>query len=230
VLCPVLSAWQAKKGPKKQSSPGWLDQISPVYGMLAHKKRKIMAQPFKNNVVSMRNPQEQSTKKAYDRMPGERALWFQRFKRYCQMGRERSIQAVWEQERQAQTSTKNENVDAASLVGADERVEIVKTTPGNWTKTAAQWQWRERAEAYDVEQHQVWEERVSKEVLLDTQFTSRGYRIFILDTYACFLRDVTTKTFEDKNVTMRDKLAAIKLTQSLMKDIRREMNELEKLS
>lgn len=82
----------------------------------------------------------------WERKPGEKTLWYNRFWRYCQMGTGRSILAVYNEERQERDKEK------------------AKAVPRNWGDMAKRWRWKARAEAYDEylieKQKQEYEERI----------------------------------------------------------------------
>jgi hypothetical protein len=194
--------------------------------------------PSKNNVVSLRSHQENSEKRAYDRLPGEKAVWYQRFQLYCRLGRQRSVQAVLEIEqagnRQALLGTKKHIYDderrfdafqelRGSAAGDVEKPQL--SIPGAWKRQCVNFQWVERAQAWDVDQRREWENRIDTDIRLDAEFTSRQYRIWILNSYAMFMQKMVTENID--KVSFSEKIAAVKLTQSILKDIRQEMDALE---
>lgn len=63
----------------------------------------------------------------WEKQPGEPTIWYKRFTTYRLMGMQRSLRKVLE----------GENRQSKNL-------------PGNWLRTAEQWSWRERAEAWDL--------------------------------------------------------------------------------
>lgn len=77
-----------------------------------------------------------------DREPN---LWFERFTRFRLRGPRRSLLAAYNAEREEQGGVRRTKV------------------PGAWDRAAKQWQWRERAEAWDEHQRQreesAWERR-----------------------------------------------------------------------
>jgi hypothetical protein len=202
-----------------------------------------MPQSAQNRIVMLHPEQETSQKRPYERMDGEPPRWFLRFTRYRLMGRDRSLQACVEQERQEEQAIdsskkqqkqkhtpvsllKPPGVEDVSL-GADAPT-LKVSVPGSWKRASAQWHWVERAEAWDIEQRQAWQERLTKEVLMEAEFASRAYRIWTLNAYADFLQKIILHTSEDGRILMKEKLAAIRLSQALMKDIRKEMDKLER--
>jgi hypothetical protein len=56
------------------------------------------AKRMKNSPILLRTEQETAQKPIYKRMKGEPACYFLLFRYYCEMGRKRSLQALWEQE------------------------------------------------------------------------------------------------------------------------------------
>jgi hypothetical protein len=192
----------------------------------------------------MLHPEQVTTQKQpWDRMDGEPPRWFQRFTRYRLMGRQRSLQACIEQEQeyaqQDTTSHKNnkKTFPLATLPqppGADmsapapDLKAVRPGVPGNWKNASVKWRWVERAEAWDLAQYEEWHTKLVKDVYLEAEFADRAYRIWVLNAYADLLQKIILQTFaDDPNVKMKEKLAAIKLSQSLLKDIRKEMDKLE---
>jgi hypothetical protein len=66
---------------------------------------------------------------SWDRQPGEPPAWFARFHAYRLLGRTRTIEAVWRQE---------------AKVGKGKR------PPRQWYAVAQEWEWKERAAAWDI--------------------------------------------------------------------------------
>lgn len=73
-------------------------------------------------------------KQPWDQQEGEPALWYGRFVKYRMMGKERSVIAIINQERQV-----------AGKVAA-------RQTPGGWTMMSTKFRWAERAETWDLSQ------------------------------------------------------------------------------
>lgn len=61
-------------------------------------------------------------------------LWFGRFQRFLTMGIQRTVQGACNEERATQGKRR------------------LYQTPGAWSRNAEKWRWRERADAWDVEQ------------------------------------------------------------------------------
>jgi hypothetical protein len=200
-----------------------------------------MADRSQNNVVTLRRPgQESSEKRAYDRIPGEKALWYQRFMLYCRLGRQRSVQAVLEIEHagtKAQLGTKNiydderrfdafKDLRSSSVRDDDTTPQL--SIPGAWKRQCVNFKWVERAQEWDIDQRKEWERILDQDIRLDAEFTSAKYRIWMLNSYAKFMQGMVTET-SLKEVPFADRIAAVKLTQSLLKDIRVEMAALDLL-
>lgn len=69
----------------------------------------------------------------WDRQPGEDARWYARFTAYRLLGRGRTLEAVWRQE-------------------AKDHQKTGKYPPKHWYAVAAEWNWKERAAAWDIYQ------------------------------------------------------------------------------
>jgi hypothetical protein len=71
------------------------------------------------------------TAPSWDRLADEPNLWFSRFERYRLAGPDRSLRAAHNAEK------------------ADKGKKRQRSIPGAWSRAAARWNWRERAEAWD---------------------------------------------------------------------------------
>jgi hypothetical protein len=83
--------------------------------------------------------------KPWDQQPGEKALWFERFVMYLQMGTKRTKMGVYNQVRASNGKTPARDLDPT------------------WFKAAKEWKWADRAAAYDREQAITQRERYEKE-------------------------------------------------------------------
>src|SRR5215469_10862110 len=93
--------------------------------------------------VSVPKPDE----KPWLRQKNEPALWYMRLKRYLELGPKRSLRAVVASEPQDQKAEKGDKIQKRKAEG----VSIV-SVPGSWARAAKAWNWKERAEAYDLAQ------------------------------------------------------------------------------
>jgi hypothetical protein len=73
----------------------------------------------------------------WDQQDGELAHWYARFEEYRRQGPQRSLEAVWKAEQAAQPESQRSQA---------------KRPPSGWYEASKQWQWRERAEAWDRQQ------------------------------------------------------------------------------
>ncbi len=71
-------------------------------------------------------------KRPWDQLEGENSLWFGRFTAYRLMGPGRGV------------------LTCLNLERLKEGKEKATQTPGAWTKASTEWNWRQRAEAYDA--------------------------------------------------------------------------------
>ena len=71
--------------------------------------------------------------KAWDPRPGEPYRWYQRFRKFLEMGPGRTIEAVWRTE----------------PVKKD-RPRLSKRPTATWYKFSGRWEWKARAAAYDL--------------------------------------------------------------------------------
>ena len=81
----------------------------------------------------MLSNQDTSTLKPYDQQPGEPDKWFDRFQRFCHLGPNRSLLAVYRQ-----------------LISNPAR-----SVSKAWRQNADQYNWRARAAAWDADQRQI---------------------------------------------------------------------------
>jgi hypothetical protein len=72
----------------------------------------------------------------WERLPGEPARWYTRFERYRLAGPSRSLLATCHAEKAATAARRP------------------RCVPGAWAKAAQRWRWKERAEAWDAQEHQ----------------------------------------------------------------------------
>jgi hypothetical protein len=72
----------------------------------------------------------------WDRMPGEPNRWFSRFERYRLVGSGRTLLGT---------------VNAEKGQKGQKRQTVI---PGAWSRAAAQWRWKQRAEAWDEQERQ----------------------------------------------------------------------------
>lgn len=76
----------------------------------------------------------------WERQDNEPTLWFSRFQRFLALGRERSLLGLY-------------NAVRREKAGKDGKpFKVATSTPGAWDEAAKKWNWRKRAEAYDLTQ------------------------------------------------------------------------------
>lgn len=140
--------------------------------------------------------------KPWERQEGEPARWFLRFRNYLKLGPRRSVNAVFERERQEKAGWK-----ATNKAGT------------RWYDTALRWQWEARAEAYDA--HVDTEKAAAmREIAARMPFVSRPFRLVQLNSLAISLMRVTEPGRLDADTF----LAVCKTMQSLMHDIAEEVS------
>lgn len=94
--------------------------------------------------------------KTWLQQDGESTLWFNRFKRYRELGPKRSLQAAVEQEHSQVSALKSTNAPKKAQKKLPKAAknghlaEVPKTqVPGSWKQASIKWSWQERARAYD---------------------------------------------------------------------------------
>ena len=105
---------------------------------------------------------EEQEAKPWDKMEGESEIWFRRFDRYRLMYPVRSVAAVYQAEKE-DADTKNHEKSRAC---------------GKWYDIAKQWNWEERAQAYDAYINQ--EEEQARLRILSTGYALQHRRIEVL--------------------------------------------------
>ena len=162
------------------------------------------------NITSLYPDQQLSPKnepeKPWLRMKNEPAVWFMCFKIYLDLGRSRTLRKALAMDR---------GLDLAAI--GDEGLRKIKL-PGSWQRASKTWNWKARAEAYDLSEVE------SRSAILHTivgqlRFCSPAYRICELHSIALDLSEhlhrgsVPTKTY----------LALSARLQSVLKDIASEL-------
>lgn len=93
----------------------------------------------------------------WDRRPGEPGLWWGRFLLYRDLGPKRAIRETYQRDREARGRRRSEQISGA------------------WYRAAVQWEWKKRADAWDVAERERLEEE--REAL---RLEDRAARIEIL--------------------------------------------------
>ena len=138
--------------------------------------------------------------KPWERMEGEPARWFLRFRNYLKMGPRRTVNAVFERERQEKAGK------ATNKAGS------------RWYNAALHWQWEARAEAYDTHIDEG-KAAALRQVAASMPFVSRPYRLVHLNMLAEGLMRRTT----DEGLDLPEHIACIRTMQALMHDIAEEV-------
>src|SRR5258708_2251886 len=137
--------------------------------------------------------------KPWERMEGEPARWFLRFRNSLKMGPRRTVNAVFERERQEKAGKPTNKAGS------------------RWYNAALHWQWEARAEAYDghVDEQKA---AAMRAIATSLPFVSRPYRLVQLNMLAEGLMRRTAETDD-----LPEHIACIRTMQSLMHDIAEEV-------
>ncbi len=146
-------------------------------------------------------PEQTTATKPWERQEGESAKWFFRFRNYLSLGPKRSVNAVFEAERQ-EKSGKSSNKAGTT-----------------WYNAAKRYHWQERAEAYDKEQDEQ-KAAILRQIAMKSPFVSKPYRLIQLNSMV----DTLSRQLEQGHDPSTF-LALTKQIQSLMHDIRDELDE-----
>jgi hypothetical protein len=186
-----------------------------------------------NKPIVLHPEQETTQKYAFERLENEPARWFLRFRAFCLLGHKRTLQAVAEQELSEKRQKKvqsddRQTTEEISIPDKPVKVSISGRVPGAWSRAAKQWQWKNRAAAYDefmrLERH--------KEVLsyLDHEcdYITKAQR---LDALATLMKNLMRITLETEVTTQNYNtwLAMHRQALATLREIRREMKELDTL-
>ena len=114
-----------------------------------------MPELAKNSGEVSHEEQKKAERKPWVRQEGESAMWFNRFRKYMDLGPKRTLLAAVEKERGViraiegdEKPTKNRGKQRKSLqVVPDPPRKIL--VPGSWSRASVQWNWRARARAWD---------------------------------------------------------------------------------
>lgn len=109
----------------------------------------------------------------WERIEGESALWYKRFERFRLMEPVRSIAAVYQDEYLSKNHEKPRS-----------------NAPGDWYEQAKQWQWEERAAAWDAYQDEQLEKYIlaERKKVLKSRYALMHKRVQELDELAALLR------------------------------------------
>lgn len=99
-----------------------------------------------NTPISLSAEQEQPHDSGRKRLPGESAMWFNRYCLYRDLGHKRSLRAAVAKERE--TLRVVGKPQKATLKGAGDIQSI--NVPGSWKHAAKSWAWADRAGAFDA--------------------------------------------------------------------------------
>jgi len=172
----------------------------------------------------MLRPEQESLPKTDERpwvrQRNEPALWYMRFQRYLDMGPKRSLRAVVVAEPDTQKATK----------GSPKQVETKKklsdvSVPGAWKRASKVWHWVERAEAYDLDQMKIQAAGI-RQVASHAPHASKAYRVLKLDYLARILQEWIKPGTMVGSDERKDFLAIIARYQSILRDMRDEMEGL----
>ena len=173
----------------------------------------------------------QAQEKPWQRQEGESILWYNRFKRYMDLGPKRSLQQAVEQEQGQIAALKSPDQGTPSSkkrrAAKSEHLTPVAATkvqvPGSWKQASIKWRWVERATLWDAYHVEMRAKTVMEKMQanIDLLFISTLDRVNALSA----LFKATQEIFNTNNGVMdRDqKNAYLARMQSILKDIREEM-------
>lgn len=148
----------------------------------------------------------------WDRQPDEPVRWFRRFEKFLLLSPDRSVLATFNEWRLAKSR------------------EVSRSAPKSWRDAAAQWRWRERADAWDQYLSQQAAEKIETEriAILGRGYALRHERVRKLDELAGMLFSEVSQ-YElrwlegEKSTKFNSDL--IEQARKTLEDIAREMGE-----
>lgn len=147
----------------------------------------------------------------WERQPDEPARWYMRFRCYLAMGRKRSVNGVFEAERQEKAGKRTNKAGET------------------WYGAARRYQWEMRANAWDAHQDES-KAQTARDIAARCPFVSRPYRIVSLNNMALALEH----TLASQDLPALNYLAISKHLQALMQEIAQEVtswqSEMETIS
>lgn len=173
------------------------------------------------------NQSAMQEKKPWARQEGESVMWFNRFRRYMNLGPKRSLLAAVQQEKSQIKAVKSTDKKPSRRKKAVEaaHLEAVPTTkiqvPGSWKQASKQWQWVARARAWDAYVIEYTVEENLQE-FLTKHHTAPIARIRYLEN---LLNALQNNYNANKNVMTPDQdIKYFNAMQSVLRDIRIEMS------
>ncbi len=194
------------------------------------KQANTEPQPVENPEFSPQQVQNQP----WQRMDGESALWYRRFKLYRSLGPKRTLLAALEKEQETIKVLKGTETDEKLTPPAKKRtkadksrhlVEVPKPkpvqVPGSWKRASIQWHWQERVLAYD-------EYRIDKAIELNLEQLAIGVtnpfdRLMALKQLFNNLADIFNSNGSE--MTFEQYCSGFARMQSTLKDIHEEMGD-----
>lgn len=187
-----------------------------------------MAETIRNIQQSNVETEKIAPRQPWFRHDGESVLWFNRFRRYMNLGPKRSLQAAVEQEQSQITALKSPK-EPPKKEGSSRKKSSVgqiavlppakPQVPGSWKAASRMWNWVERAKAYDASVIDQWAQRNIDHAFSEL-FSNTAGRLVALNALfeteqAMFNANCGKMTFEQFNATMAR-------MQSILRDIRDE--------
>jgi hypothetical protein len=156
--------------------------------------------------------EQQEPEKPWLRQQNEPAKWFMRFKIYKDLGPKRTMQAAIDadtgKEKQEKAQTKSVSI------------------PGSWSRAAKVWNWKARAQAYDLAE-QAKDAVMIREFAGRQAFSSRAYRLVQLNYTAKCLKLILESWKAVPHDQTKDYLSIVARYQSVLRDIETSMQGLD---
>lgn len=176
---------------------------------------------------------ETSIPPTWRRLPGEKLLWYNRFRLYLDLGYKRTVQgAVLKERAKLRALDGTEGSKKPEPVASTQRKQPVQQghlqevpqakevqVPGSWKQASIKYRWVERAAAYDAHRIDLMVENSLDDLMKEAATTF--HRVMMLKQMLELMRTNLNKNIG--TMTTEQIIAWIARMQSIMRDIREEM-------
>ena len=203
---------------------------------MAQTAQNLVAFPKKSANLWTPEPQNEE-EKPWHRLENEPPRWYLRFRIYTLLGPKRSLQAAVAAEKMQPLASKSTEVDETfysnffvtvkNKASVDEAKEVAKHTvevPGSWRQASVRYHWVERSRAYDLAAFEE-KRRLLRAAVGYAEFAETAKRIVVLDELASALH---AAMYKQEHLSDKELFVYIRHMQGLLRDIAREMKQLER--
>lgn len=152
--------------------------------------------------------------KIWLRQKNEPANWYMRFKCYLDLGTKRSLRAAVSAQPTTSKATKGDKNQAEV---SEKKLSDI-SVPGAWTRAAKVWNWKERAQAYDLAEQEKEAQKI-RNMATSMPYASKAYRILQLNQTAHFLHMFLEPGIKVSSENINWFLSVVTRYQSILRDI-----------